>query len=74
MDATPHHDTTQRSWTSCLYKDERDLNQMLELLMQARGMNRVCVSTGVSNAPAIGLYESVGFKIANRYLEYLRPD
>jgi ribosomal protein S18 acetylase RimI-like enzyme len=40
--------------------------------MQARGMNRVSVSTGVSNLPAIRLYESVGFKIVNKYLEYVK--
>jgi ribosomal protein S18 acetylase RimI-like enzyme len=36
--------------------------------MQARAMNRVSVSTGVSNTPAIRLYESVGFIIVNQYL------
>ena len=41
--------------------------------MQACGMNRVCVSTGVSNTPARRLYESVGFEIVNKYLEYARP-
>jgi len=40
--------------------------------MQAYGMNRVCVSTGVSNTPAKRLYESVGFKIVNKYLEYFK--
>ena len=47
---------------------------LLECLrrMQARGMNRVSVSTGVSNTPAIRLYESVGFKIVNKYLEYVK--
>lgn len=38
--------------------------------MQSYGMNRVCISTGVTNNPAIQLYESVGFKIVNRYLDY----
>ncbi len=38
--------------------------------MKAHGMDRVCVSTGVSNMPARRLYESVGFRIANGYLEY----
>jgi len=42
--------------------------------MKERGMNRVCVSTGVSNAPAIRLYESVGFKIVNKYLEYVKEE
>jgi ribosomal protein S18 acetylase RimI-like enzyme len=48
---------------------------LLECLrrMQVRGMNRVSVSTGVTNTPAIRLYESVGFKIVNTYLEYLKP-
>jgi len=45
---------------------------LLECLrrMKARGMDRVCVSTGEQNAAARGLYESVGFRIANRYVEY----
>jgi ribosomal protein S18 acetylase RimI-like enzyme len=49
---------------------------LLECLrrMQARGMNRVSVSTGISNTPAIRLYESVGFKTINRYLEYVKTD
>lgn len=38
--------------------------------MKAHGMNRVCISTGVSNVPAKQLYESIGFKIVNRYLDY----
>jgi ribosomal protein S18 acetylase RimI-like enzyme len=38
--------------------------------MQARGMDRVCVSTGESNTPAIRLYASIGFKIVNKYLDY----
>jgi mycothiol synthase len=40
--------------------------------MQACGMERVCVSTGVSNTPAMRLYESVGFKIVNKYLDYVK--
>ena len=40
--------------------------------MQARGMRRACVSTGVSNVPAIRLYQSVGFEIVNQYLDYVR--
>jgi mycothiol synthase len=49
---------------------------LLECLrrMQARGMDRVCVSTGDSNTPAIRLYESVGFKVVNKYLEYVKTD
>jgi ribosomal protein S18 acetylase RimI-like enzyme len=47
---------------------------LLECLrrMKARGMDRVCVSTGVANAPALRLYESVGFKTVNTYLEYVK--
>lgn len=39
--------------------------------MQRRGMNRVSVSTGVLNTAAIRLYESVGFRIVNKFIEYL---
>ncbi len=48
---------------------------LLECLrrMQVYGMNRVSVSTGVSNDPAIRLYESVGFRIVNQYIEYIKP-
>jgi ribosomal protein S18 acetylase RimI-like enzyme len=42
--------------------------------MQAYGMDRVCISTGVSNAPALRLYESIGFRVVNRYLEYIREE
>ena len=42
--------------------------------MKGHGMNRVCISTGVSNTPAIRLYESVGFKIVNRYLDYVKVE
>jgi ribosomal protein S18 acetylase RimI-like enzyme len=40
--------------------------------MKARGLDRVCVSTGESNAAALRLYASVGFAIRNRYIEYVR--
>jgi GNAT superfamily N-acetyltransferase len=39
--------------------------------MQARGMDRACVSTSESNAPARRLYESTGFEVANRTLDYV---
>lgn len=42
--------------------------------MKAHGMNRVCVSTGISNTPARNLYESVGFRVVNQYLDYVRAD
>jgi ribosomal protein S18 acetylase RimI-like enzyme len=47
---------------------------LLECLrrMQGRGVERVSVSTGVTNLPAIRLYESVGFKIVNEYREYIQ--
>jgi mycothiol synthase len=40
--------------------------------MRARGMVRACISTGVANTSAIPLYESIGFRIVNRYLEYVQ--
>lgn len=40
--------------------------------IQACGMERACVSTGVSNRPARRLYESVGFEIVNQYLDYMK--
>lgn len=40
--------------------------------LKAHGMQRVCVSTGVANAPARRLYESVGFKIANYELDFVQ--
>lgn len=40
--------------------------------MQAYGMNRVSVSTGVTNTPALRLYGSVGFRVVNWYLEYVQ--
>ncbi|HSN93740.1 MAG TPA: GNAT family N-acetyltransferase [Anaerolineaceae bacterium] len=42
--------------------------------MKALGMERVCISTGIANTPARNLYESVGFKIVNRYLDYTKPN
>jgi GNAT superfamily N-acetyltransferase len=41
--------------------------------MQAYGMDRVCISTGILNTPALNLYGSIGFKIVNRYLDYVKP-
>jgi ribosomal protein S18 acetylase RimI-like enzyme len=40
--------------------------------LRAHGMDRVCVSTGISNTPARRLYESVGFKVVNKYLDYIK--
>jgi ribosomal protein S18 acetylase RimI-like enzyme len=40
---------------------------------KARGMDRACVSTNATNTPARGLYESVGFRIVNRTLDYACP-
>jgi len=47
---------------------------LLECLrrMQRRGMERVSVSTGITNIPAIRLYESVGFRPVNEYHEYIQ--
>lgn len=36
---------------------------------KAQGMDRICVSTGIANAPARRLYESIGFKLASAYLD-----
>jgi ribosomal protein S18 acetylase RimI-like enzyme len=36
------------------------------------GMNRACISTGVSNVPAKQLYESIGFRVVNKYLDYIK--
>jgi ribosomal protein S18 acetylase RimI-like enzyme len=38
--------------------------------MKACEMNRVCISTGEPNMAARHLYESVGFRIVNKMLEY----
>jgi ribosomal protein S18 acetylase RimI-like enzyme len=38
--------------------------------MQGYGMDRVCISTGVDNTPALNLYTSIGFTPVNRYLDY----
>jgi len=40
--------------------------------MKSNGMNRVCISTGVTNTPAINLYASIGFTGVNKYLDYVR--
>ncbi len=40
--------------------------------MQAAGMDRACVSTMHTNAPARSLYESIGFSIINRSLDYVK--
>ena len=40
--------------------------------MKALEMNRACISTGVSNTPARELYTSIGFRIVNKYLDYVR--
>ena len=42
--------------------------------MQAHGMDRVCISTGVSNTPARRLYESIGFQTVTRCLDYVRTE
>ena len=42
--------------------------------LKAHGMERACVSTGVVNTPARNLYESIGFKIVNKYLDYVKTE
>lgn len=41
--------------------------------LQARGMNRVVISTGESNTPARRLYESLGLTAASAYHDYAKP-
>jgi GNAT superfamily N-acetyltransferase len=47
---------------------------MLESLrrMKLFGMERVCISTGFTNTPAINLYTSLRFEIVNKYLDYVK--
>jgi ribosomal protein S18 acetylase RimI-like enzyme len=40
--------------------------------MQMLGMQRVSVSTGISNESGLHLYRSVGFAVENEYHEYIR--
>jgi ribosomal protein S18 acetylase RimI-like enzyme len=40
--------------------------------MKSFGMDRVCISTGVTNTPASNLYESIGFTVVNQYLDYIK--
>jgi len=42
--------------------------------MRAHRMDRVCISTGVSNVPALQLYESIGFRIVNKVLDYVKAE
>ena len=41
--------------------------------MRARGMQRICVSTTHTNEAARRLYESLGFRSVNQYLDYEKP-
>lgn len=49
---------------------------LLECLrrMKDMGMDRVCISTGYENLPAQQLYQSIGFEIDNRYLDYTKAN
>ncbi len=40
--------------------------------MKAWGMERVCISTGEGNSAARRLYESIGFRVVNRYHDYVK--
>jgi len=40
--------------------------------LQALGMDRVCISTGIYNTPALNLYSSLGFTVVNRVLDYVQ--
>ena len=48
---------------------------LLEVLrrMRACDMNRVCISTGQTNTPALRLYESLGFRIVSESHDYAKP-
>lgn len=41
--------------------------------MKAYGMERVCISTGILNTAARNLYTSIGFRVENQYLDYIKP-
>jgi len=47
---------------------------LLECLrrMQAFGMDRACISTGITNTPALNLYASIGFTVENRTLDFTK--
>ena len=51
---------TRAAIIKCLYR------------MRALGMDRACVSTGISNTPAIRLYESISFVPVNQYIEFVK--
>jgi predicted N-acetyltransferase YhbS len=40
--------------------------------LKKAGMDRACVSTGVTNSAAGALYESVGFRVVNGYRDYVK--
>lgn len=42
--------------------------------IQSYGMNRVCVSTSITNTPAKSLYESIDFLTDNQFFEYVKKD
>jgi ribosomal protein S18 acetylase RimI-like enzyme len=44
------------------------------LRMKARGMDRMSISTQVTNTASRPLYESIGFQIVNSYFEYVRSE
>ncbi|CAA9588220.1 MAG: hypothetical protein AVDCRST_MAG18-4318 [uncultured Thermomicrobiales bacterium] len=41
---------------------------------RARGMDRVCISTGEANSPALRLYESLGFAPVSASLDYAKVE
>jgi len=42
--------------------------------MRAHGMDRVCISAVETNTAAVRLYESIGFRIVNKYLDYVKSN
>jgi putative acetyltransferase len=50
----------------------RQILENLESLIQSAGLTRVCLETGVSQFPAVRLYESFGYKVRGPFGDY--PD
>jgi putative acetyltransferase len=50
----------------------RQILENLESLIRSAGLTRVCLETGVSQFPAVRLYESFGYKVRGPFGDY--PD
>jgi hypothetical protein len=67
-----HHAAPERAWTSRLYETETDLLQMQDVLMEARAHTNDWRHAHVGELNFAFFYESVGFKIVNQYLDYVK--